>query len=691
MQLASTTAASSDFALTTPAVPSPDPVVKAGVKPYSVSPSLDEVSNIKAFTKMMSLSDDQKALLSKNLFAVAPTDDEQMFHIYEQNDYSNIPSFVSTDMVLQLYHVFYDSTLRHVEEEKLLPQLRTLTTGMYAQSLKTYTAATDPAVKEAAKRNLTYFAVASAQLGLSPQIPAEISKDLATETQMISNHEGRLPSAIFPYEIDYSQFVPRGHYTRSEDLKRFFRTMMWYGLVPFAMPVSGNSSDDVSRVAIQSLLMANDIVQAKLTKPWVAIYEPTSFYVGTADDLTAADILAAGKPIYGENPAPDTFSYKAKLAQFVDAISKAQKPQIATMLKGVPGGLQFRFMGQRFIPDSAAMQQLGNDGSVPTGMDVAAVFGNKRARALLQLSQSNGALSSGHLAMIDQLAAGVAATPATTWGSNLYWGWLYCLQPLNTPAPDTYPSFMHSEAWQDRSLNSTLASWAELRHDTILYAKQSAAECGGEEGPPPPKVKGYVEPNVAFYSRLAWLLDKTNQGLKSRGLLDDTLTSSFEGFGDLLHKLGEISTKELTGVKLSGEEYDTIRYIGGTIENLTLSTTAPGSNSWDLVDPADRNMALIADVHTRYPDAEEVGVGPANEILVIVPIEGKLVLTRGATLSYYEFMQPVNDRLTDERWQAMLKAGTAPPVPSWTRSFRVPKPAGAIKPQTLAKYDGGGC
>ena len=42
----------------------------------------------------------------------------------------------------------------------------------------------------------------------------------------------------------------------------------------------------------------------------------------------------------------------------------------------------------------------------------------------------------------------------------------------------------------------------------------------------------------------------------------------------------------------------------------------------------------------------EVGVGNAAEIYVVVPIEGKLYLTRGAVFDYFEFIG--NERLTDE-------------------------------------------
>ena len=43
---------------------------------------------------------------------------------------------------------------------------------------------------------------------------------------------------------------------------------------------------------------------------------------------------------------------------------------------------------------------------------------------------------------------------------------------------------------------------------------------------------------------------------------------------------------------------------------------------------------------------------------------GQLYLTRGVTLSYYEFKQPYNERLTDEEWQQMLDS-SPPSLPEW--------------------------
>ena len=54
---------------------------------------------------------------------------------------------------------------------------------------------------------------------------------------------------------------------------------------------------------------------------------------------------------------------------------------------------------------------------------------------------------------------------------------------------------------------------------------------------------------------------------------------------------------------------------------------------------------------------------------MVTEVDGYLKLTRGATFSYFEFLHSADDRLTDEKWQAMLKAGSNPPPPNWTQGF----------------------
>jgi hypothetical protein len=83
-------------------------------------------------------------------------------------------------------------------------------------------------------------------------------------------------------------------------------------------------------------------------------------------------------------------------------------------------------------------------------------------------------------------------------------------------------------------------------------------------------------------------------------------------------------------------------------------------------------MAVVADVHTDVNSEQvlEEGVGNPYHIYVAVPVEGSVVVTKGAAFAYYEFKWPMGDRLTDEQWQDMLKEGRAPATPEWTKSFK---------------------
>jgi hypothetical protein len=654
------------------------PIAKAQtarVKPYKVSPALTEVVNLRHFTRKYAISAQKRALLTKNLFVATPTKTKQLFHIYEDNDYKDIPSFVTTDAFLHLYHIFFDFTLRSVEEQTLTPVLRRLTEGMLADSIRTWDETTDGQLKQAALKNVVYFGVAARNLGLQPEVPGEAENLIRLEMDLIDRHEGYKIGAIFPYDVDYSQFVPRGHYTRSESLQKYFRVMMWYGLAPFALYSNQARADETIR---QSLLLTRSLYRAKLESDWETIYEPTSFYVGSADDITPAEWKVAMDSVFGADASETAFADSQRFEAFVAAAEKLRQAKIQNRRLIEVGktvapapGVQFRFMGQRYIPDSEVLQRLSVPLKrvFPAGLDVMAVFGSDRAANILDANPSvyNPEGWTEYKSERAKLLKQFSETKAETWTSNLYWSWLDALRTINEPVPDGYPSFMRNQAWQDKSLNTSLASWAELRHDTILYGKQSGAEMG--DGSEPAPYKGYVEPNVRFWSKMLDLTRKSREGLTQRKLLPEELEGKFESFEETLTNLKQISEKELRNEKLTEEEYDSIRSIGGTLEYLTLSVMTGQPDTWELVNESDKDMACIADVHTGGNRVLEEAVGHANEILVIVPVEGKLVLTRGAIFSYYEFTHPSSDRLTDEKWQGAVNTGQAPAPPMWTNSF----------------------
>ena len=74
---------------------------------------------------------------------------------------------------------------------------------------------------------------------------------------------------------------------------------------------------------------------------------------------------------------------------------------------------------------------------------------------------------------------------------------------LEPPRPEVFP-FMETSAYADKSLATALGAWASMRHTWQLQAKQSVNYMGMTDPP-----EGWVEPNVAFYSRLNELVAHT--------------------------------------------------------------------------------------------------------------------------------------------------------------------------------------
>lgn len=654
-----------------------DAKVTANVPAYTVKPGLANVANAADFKPV--LSPELIALIVKNGFGVAPTDYIQMFHVYENNEYQRprkYPSFITTDSMLHTYHVFYDFTLRKVESDKLYDAAVKLTAAMLDASRKDVAAASNAQVKDAARRNLAYFAVAR-ELLTDENPPASVANMAEADLEKIGKHEGRALSDVLGHKIDFSQFVPRGHYTRTEKLKKYFRAMMWYGLAPFPIP-QGKIGPTSTR---QALLIVRDLRSVTRNgmpamKLWDMIYEPTAFYVGTADDYTVYQYAEIMESVYGGYPKVDDFGDKAKLDRFIAEVKKLPGPGIENFvavspLDGRPDpmfavGRQFRFMGQRFIPDSRVMQELTHPKvggrNFPKGLDVLAAMGSDRALHILDKTYEVNQFE-GYAEQMAKMRKELDELEQPKWQSNLYYGWLWSLQSLGKPTPQGYPTFMRNDAWQDKSLFTALGSWTELRHDTILYGKQSVAECGGD-GDEPPTPRGYVEPNLEFWTKLKWLNDYTRAGLDSRKLLNAELRDKFDKLGDWIEFCHRITVKELTGQKVTEEEYNQICLYGSELEALTLSF-AEG----DLLSDTDKDMAVVADVHTSFGSVLEEGTGRAAAIYVVVPIEGKLYLTRGATFTQYEFMHPASDRLTDEKWQNMLEHNQEPGLAGWIKTF----------------------
>ncbi len=635
----------------------------------------------------------QSQLLSQNGFVVSPPvpgEYREFYQIYESFRYQDQPLCITTDSVFHIYHLIFDKMLRDLETAHFITTLESLTSAMQTASQEQLQQLQGTSLEEPARRNLAFFTVAAQLLELPAPVPPSVSDLVSAELALINAHAGAYVSPIWDREDlpedkklieDYSQYVPRGHYTRSEELKRYFKAMMWYG----RLTMRARDAFETRRalLLVQAMRQAEGADGTPAITLWQRIYEPTVFIVGKSDDLSYQEYGVLSDSIFGASPDLTAFADDAKVQAFTQAVFQLPPPQVNSMWVWITEDKTeatqgFRFMGQRFTLDAYVFGQmiwrnvgtLSEPRGLPKGLDFFAAMGSDEALSILD------GMGETHYENFDsqmqKVRSEIAGLELDSWTQNLYWSWLYALQPVIATKDERFPAFMGSQAWVRKDLHTALGSWTELKHDTILYAKQVMAEMGGGPAEAPPH--GYVEPNPEAFARLLALAQMTRDGLQSRDLLTDLTRDNLENLMSELEFLKTAAEAELAGRTLSDDDYYHIQYFGGVLEQLTLAAA-------DATDPSERNLedqkaALIADVATGLDSggaliALEEAIGAPTEMFVVLP-DNPWRVAVGAVYTYYEFPVPVADRMTDEQWQAKVEAGDTPPSPEWTGIFMAP-------------------
>ena len=623
-----------------------------------------------------------KSALAKNGFGIIRADHEQLFQVYERNAYQVFPSFVTTDLYLQLFHIYFDCMLRRVEEGMLSEKIATLCDQLYELFKQKSVLSSDSRIVEAAEWNMTYFAIARALIKGEPLtgVPSKYTDMAADEMRNIMDETDGY-SDFLEYKrvkFAYSLFRPRGHYTRTDGLKRYFKTMMWLQDVPFGT--------DIDHQLVRAALLAETVTEnANVLKTYEEVFTPVTFLIGEPDNVTitqVSDIMRKnGTSALGMVQRAEGLE---KVRQAVDALGEKQ-----TRIRPVferTSHVKINLMPQRYTPDAEVLLKTvdyDNEPTlrdVPSGLDVMAALGSASAENILIKELGTDKKWPGFVA---ELASMKKRMKEVKWNASVYNSWEEALAVLNNANDNRWPYFMKTNAWGKKTLNASLASWAELKHDAILYAKQPfGAECGGGDALPDPITKGYVEPNIAFWEKAVQLVDAMDQVMDRYNLHATNTKELTEAVRGNAKFLLNISKKELAGQTLTDKEYQTIRHIGDDYEWLSLKLLSQPDEElygWYQVQDADKKVALIADVYTANADNNPEksilfeAVGPADEIYVLVEIDGLLYLMRGAVFSYREFKRPIGEpRMTDEEWQIHLETTPDEGMPSWMQEIIVP-------------------
>ena len=419
-------------------------------------------------------------------------------------------------------------------------------------------------------------------------------------------------------DLDYRVYAPRGHYTADDELKHYFAAVRFLGHIRFG---------------------AADIATLRAAPPTIAAAAQA-----WNDAYTAFIAPARGPAIFSNEPPGETatllpLSFGADNAVFEQTIEHRQASD-------APGSFALPLDGRQ----------------LPSGLDLAAAFGSGVAWRALDAEgvfERYPALPGRLQSLQRRFHSG------GTDNQGIYASWL---QGLAVQWADDTATPIAGPLWDAKRLQTGLASWATLRHATVLVNEVEGAECGGPGAErivmrPP---RGMVEPDPATFDAIAGLFaqnealvhrlfpatDALGQGILRRLAQSRADTRKFAG----------MARKELAGQPLAPQDYADINFVGQAIEHNFKVFLSLMRKDEALVEP--EPIDKIAEVAGDARGWLEAAVGGVLEWDQVAPAFGRHDIFKGAAYSYFEFTAPAP--LNDAAWRAL---SPRPAPPAWIAPF----------------------
>jgi hypothetical protein len=653
----------------------------------------------------------EMALLQSNGFVVTQRPmfysmGQMLIDIYKKD----LPVFVSTDAILHALHMSYDNILISLETSILQPDLISAlelmhTSGMDALEL----AYGGNSAMQEKMRDIDVYLTVARRLLLVDAVPARYSESEPVISELLAMIAAETPEryplfSSTPRTIDFSQFTVRGHYTQQPWLGRYFKSMIWLGRTEFMFSSPSEpggppaqSPEDLQRQTIDAYLLKEAIEAAGAGAKLDEMDMLLQSLIGESDNIrlthlqelqndvcfTTADALLDPTTLAAFQSTLAAKSFAGQRINSQILMSDATNPD---QLKPASA---FLLMGQRFIIDSYVLgnvvyDKIVHDGTkvlrmLPTPQDALFALGNNASAQFLQ----DGLAKYHYGPNLTALRYLIDSYGDDFWNASLYNSWLNAIRALNPPqVTEGLPAFMQTANWWQQKMNTQLSSWAQLRHDNLLYAKPSYS--GGNTCSYP---EGYVEPFPVCYQRLAGFARNAVPLFRARKATAG-IADFFEQMSTIMDTLQFISEKELAGTPLTLQER---QFLGNTLYYFSIGC-GDIINGWYQklyfnCSIVDMNY-VIADIHTAPTDEGGMPVGwvlhaavglPSIGFVIAPSQNGGMAVYSGPFMNYHETVTTNFKRLTDEEWKSTV-LGSDVARPDWTNNYSADK-SGARKPE----------
>jgi hypothetical protein len=669
-----------------------------------------------SINSVFALTNAEEELLANNFFMVSERLKSDTWLSPFLQIYSNdLPLFISSDFVLHTLHNAYDAILQTLEWQFLEPNLNSLLEALYAAYPSLYNKYKDDIRFSDALSDVDLYVAAAYSLATGDTyLPQHSGREKYDDVMQAVADEQMKEIELFTYaprtrKVDFSQFKPRGHYNKTIytpsgeiTLEKYFRAMMWMGRIDFLLTAPPENPwepdwtvDELRRMKLGAVLL-NELLVSSGKKDLLDTHESIiGFLVGPADNLTpdelnglASFMLSSPADLFNESVYQrfdDTLNssddYGQKIMSnffFVDPFSAD------------PGKLpvSFRLMGQKFLLDSYVTSEVVYDRIIwnnekiyrglPDPLDVMSVLGNEDAMALMEEEMKTYK----YAYKISSLKYLVDAYDEDFWQQSLYNTWLSAIRELNPPESSvSLPYFMQTTAWHHEKLNTQLTSWAALRHDNILYGKQSYTGGTGCSYP-----YTYIEPYPECYGRLQLFAQEASVFFMD--VFEGTSLSSnnyivdyYKRYAEIMGIFKTIAQKELSATPLNEDE---ITFLKTMINSYMAS--GPSVSGWfnDLFFETFNGFNpdfIVADIHTQPTDefgslvghVYHVGNGYINTGIFFGPNPVnpmQLMAFAGPVSSFHYEVTNNFYRYNDQEWEEKFMTETdLPERPDWIASY----------------------
>jgi hypothetical protein len=624
---------------------------------------------------------------------------DDMISLYINIKESVTPVFVTTDLAAHANHLVFDRMLQYLEENYFFLQLVILTD----EYIKAIEEKRNDIPEEVYTIVLHYFQTAKALLALAPKKMEVSDKYSSTieyqdvdDAQVLSNYPrpvveeidkmntaaGFGISSIFNFQEDYSPYKVRGHYTKNGILGAYFRALMWYGRINFNLGGEGTGGieDFAARLAPVALFIT-DITEnsPELKSLWQSLFDPITEFIGASDDISFYELAPLWNRIRGAGFA-QWYNDPQKRSAFISREYRELRPPSisgSSVFWGAPaaGGpepekllppIGWRLFGQRYTLDSEIHHYVSSprlmNRNMVRGLDILKVFGSQTADRLLRESDYRNPETPNLERTLNSMQQSMRNLRDNYWLSTYYTNILYQIrtQALFENGAGFY--FTEKPGWNLKAMNAAHGTWAELRHDTILYAKQSYAERGGDaeweptfRTKPLPEPIHYIEPNIPFWITSAIGIQKLYTILEKYDHLDGRTAQVLAGMHSLFVKAAEISRLEADNQEVSRNDLKWISTFASALAWLVVTHIDGDWIEFNEIDPL--RMALVADVFTNAETGLVLETAVGIPYRLYIPLndrQGGKRIAIGYGFSYYEFSHPMSNRLNNEEWKAIV-------------------------------------